>query len=61
MKITKEHPCQRRHHRLTTALHVVYEGQEATLSNDIWSKVKAIRTQKPLSIPLLHSHKKKGR
>jgi len=34
MKITRERPCQRRHHRLTAPLHVIFEGQPATLAHD---------------------------
>lgn len=36
MKITRERPCQRRHHRLTAPLHVIFDEQEPVLAND-WS------------------------
>ncbi|MBL4893672.1 MAG: HlyD family efflux transporter periplasmic adaptor subunit [Emcibacter sp.] len=36
MKIIRERPCQRRYHRLTAPLHVIFEGQVAIVATD-WS------------------------
>ncbi|MBL4800949.1 MAG: PilZ domain-containing protein, partial [Emcibacter sp.] len=36
MKITRERPCQRRHHRLTAPLHVILGEKEPVLAKD-WS------------------------